>query len=64
MSAVTMGYLRFHWEGPYRFAEADGKFTATAAFGSHDVLEAGSPAELLAMVRRHYPGPVGERSST
>jgi hypothetical protein len=64
MSTVTTAYLRFHWEGPYRFAKANGKYTATATFGSHDVLEADSPAELLTMVRRHYPGLSGELSST
>jgi hypothetical protein len=57
MSTVTMDYLRFHWEGPYTLTKTNGKYTATATFGSHDVLVADTPVELLTMLRRHYPGP-------
>ena len=56
MSKVTVAYLRFHWDGVYTFAVAGGKYTARAAFGEHDLLEADSPGELLSLVRRHYPG--------
>jgi len=51
-----MAYLRYHWDGAYLFAIADGKYTARADFGQHDLLEADTPGELLSMLRRHYPG--------
>jgi hypothetical protein len=56
MKAVTMDYLRIHYGRTYEFSAQDGKCFARALFGSGDVLEADSPAELLTLVRRHYPG--------
>lgn len=64
MSTVTMEYLRFHWEGPYKVSKVSGKYVATATFGSRDVLEADSPSALLTKLRHHYPGLSGERAST
>ena len=54
-SAADMQYLRWHWDDIYEFADRDGGCSAVAKFGHRDVLEADSPAELLVLVRRHYP---------
>jgi hypothetical protein len=62
MSATTMAYLRFHWDDAYIFAVTGGKYTARAKFGQADLLEAHTPDELLAMVRRHFPGDTGAGS--
>jgi hypothetical protein len=56
METVTVEYLRFHYGNVYAFTSEDGTYTAVAQFGGRDVLEADSPAELLTLVRRHYPG--------
>lgn len=53
---VRLAYLRFHWGQSYTFAARNGKYKARAKFGTHDVLEADSPDELLGMIHRHYPG--------
>jgi hypothetical protein len=54
--------MRFHWGDVYRFAVVAGRYMATARFGTREVLAADDPEELLAKIRRHYPGP-SERCS-
>jgi hypothetical protein len=52
-SRQAMARLRFHW-GPYGFIVKGGTYTAVAKFGSHDILIAEDPEDLLAQIRRHY----------
>jgi hypothetical protein len=59
-----MEYLRFHYGEVYDFTADGDKYAARAKFRDHEVLEAGSPAELLTLVRRHYPGTRADLSST
>ena len=56
MGEVRLAYLRYHWDQVYSFETVNGKYIATARFGSHDVLTADSPGELLGKIQRHYPG--------
>jgi hypothetical protein len=52
-------FLNAHWGRKYTFTlpgEPDSPWTATAKFGDHDELEAGTAGELLAEVRTHYQG--------
>ena len=58
----AMAQMRFHWGDVYRFAVAAGRYTATAKFGTYEVLAADEPEQLLDKIRQHYPGP-SERSS-
>jgi hypothetical protein len=61
----VMAQLRFHWGDAYRFTALKGHYTATAKFGSQDVLQADDPEQLLAQIRRHYRrDPPEERCST
>lgn len=53
-SRQAMARLRFHWGGAYGFTVKGGAYTAVAKFGSHDILIAEDPEDLLAQIRRHY----------
>jgi hypothetical protein len=61
---VTMAYVKFHWDSVYTLTSEKGKYTARAKFGRRDLLEAGTPAELLARIHQHYPGPASDMCST
>jgi hypothetical protein len=61
---VTIGYLKIHYGDVYEFAKSDEIYTARALFGAHDLLTAGSPAELRLKVRQHYPGTSADLCST
>jgi hypothetical protein len=61
---VTLEYLRRHWGDAYSITVRGGTWTAVARFGDRQTLTAGSADELSGMIRRHYPGESGERSST
>jgi hypothetical protein len=56
MSKTVMTRMRDDWESVYALAIIDGKYTARARFGKHDLLKADTPEELLSMIRRHDPG--------
>jgi hypothetical protein len=49
-------YLDSNWGEVYKFTRDLSGYRAIAMFGTHDVLTAGTPNELLGKVRRHYPG--------
>jgi hypothetical protein len=61
---VTIEYLRYHWGTWYSFAVRSGQFTATAKFGTGDVLTAETAECLRQQIWRHYPGSSAEMSST
>ena len=67
---ITMAYVAFHWDSVYTLTTKKGKskkgrYTARAKFGKRrDLLEAGTPAELLTQIRRHYPGSAADMCST
>jgi hypothetical protein len=42
----------------------DGQYTATAKFGTADVLTVSTAVELRALLWKHYPGLLTERRST
>lgn len=54
--AKAIRYLHLNWGEVYRITVGDARCTAQARFGSHDVLIADGPVELLSLMRRHYPG--------
>lgn len=61
---TTIGFLRYHWGVWYDFEIRDGKYTATAKFGTADVLTADSAEELRGLLWKHHPDPQTERRST
>jgi hypothetical protein len=64
MPGLTMEYLQQQWGDAYTFTRRNDQYTAKEKFGKHEELAADTPEQLLAMIRRQYRGPWGERSST
>lgn len=64
MPKTTLAYMRYHWEDAYTFEFANGKYSATAKFGAHELLTADDPDNLLIKIRRHYPGTRTDLAST
>jgi hypothetical protein len=60
----ALALLNFHWDDAYRFAFCDGRYTATARFGSREASASDDPDELQRMIRRPCPTRITERSST
>jgi hypothetical protein len=58
VNAVTVDYLRRHWGTAYEFSTtAAGAVTAQPRHAGNQPLSAPTPAELLALIRRHYQSP-------
>ncbi len=57
--------MRSDWGDVYKFAVVNGRYAATAKFGSRECLYANDPEELRAMIWRHYrPERLQDRCST
>ena len=61
---ITVSFLRYHWGEWYVFEIRDGQYTATAKFGTADVLTADTTEELRSQSWKHCPGLQAERRST
>jgi hypothetical protein len=56
MSAITIAYVRYHWDEVYAITVTNRTYSARANFGEHDLLEAKTPEALLSLIRHYYPG--------